>query len=156
MDKNIQGLRYKRYAWDTYKYTAISTDVTSQPPEKIKRRLLTSTLLFNISIHEITKTLTNKVHPYSEQHFFARPRLIVSAGQGEHFMLIISCHSELPSKGCTFCFQKHPLISSFCQTRRSAEHCSIVSCFAFYLCSELKPRYQKRQTLIFSSNRVQG
>lgn len=52
------------------------------------------------------------IYLYSEQHFLYAVDLL-SAGQGEYLVLIIGCHSELSSQGCTFCFQKHPLISPF-------------------------------------------
>lgn len=78
-------------------------------------------------------------------NIFAHSRLIVSAGQGKRFLLIIGCHSELPSQGCTFCFLKHPLISPFCQSRRFAQtlfYCMVL-CFASLplLTTSKKKRY---------------
>lgn len=61
------------------------------------------------------KTLPKSISSKLWATFLARSRLIVSAGQGERFVLIIGCHSELPSQDCTFCFLKHSLISPFCQ-----------------------------------------
>lgn len=79
--------------------------------------------------NKLIKSIKNKYIKYWGSSFFTCCRLKVH-WQRRIFRVIIGCRSALPSPDCTFCFQKHPLIS-FCQQRNSVEHSSIVPCFAF-------------------------
>lgn len=117
-------------------------------------QLLSSALLCKASTHQSSKKLTQLILSLSnifctlQTYCLCWSRRMLRVNHKLSLWVTISRLHLLFSKTSTnFSFLPNQKV------RWTLLYCILLS---FHLCLELKPRYQERQTLIFSSNRVQG